>query len=81
MAAEILEPHILPRERRGRNHPREPIVVDMEHASRCQVREVLFVGFFGLQVHGRQGAATLCDARARVVAVDLNDVVLTVRGA
>src|ERR1700722_11270132 len=81
MAAEVFQPHVLPREGRGGDHSREAVVVDMEHAGRRQVREVLLVSFFRLQIHGRHGAATLRDARARVVAVDLDDVVLTIRGA
>src|SRR5215469_16148554 len=50
-------------------------MIDVQHAIVSQVREVLLVGFGSLQVDGRECATSLGDARARVIAVDLNDVV------
>ena len=50
-------------------------MVDVEDAVRAQVREILFIRLGGLQIHRREGAGALRDARAGVIAVDLDDVV------
>ena len=51
----------------------------MQNAVAGQVGEVFLVGFGRLQIHRRHRTASLGNARAGVIAVDLDDVVLAAR--